>query len=264
MRKYWPYYDVDSRLTSEEEVKRIALADYDRAMGEEHPRGRPVYSIGAVSRMLGIPTATLRTWQDRYAVVVPERSEGGHRLYTRDQVEQLRFLVDQVAAGLSPADGHRLLQERLATGLSLRSPDGTSGDRLLVLLAERDPFAGEFDEYFLRTEGYEVALVLSVEEAAAKVMESTPDLAVIDLLISGGRGLELCRQLRDDHGIQVLAVSTLEMRDRALSAGAAAFLLKPIEPLQLVSVVQDLLGRSAFLRRTRPEGRIRPEGESAT
>ena len=222
-----------------------------------------MYSIGAVSKMLGVPTATLRTWQDRYAVVVPERSEGGHRLYTRDQVEQLRFLVDQIAAGLSPADGHRLLQERLAAGLPLRSQAAT-GDSLLILLAERDPFAGEFAEYFLRTEGYEVALVLNIEEAAAKVLESAPDLAVIDLLISSGRGLELCRQLRDDHNIPVLAVSTIELRDRALTAGAAAFLLKPIEPLQLVSVVQDLLGRSAYLRRNRPAGRTQPEARSAS
>jgi CheY-like chemotaxis protein len=202
--------------------------------------------------MLGIPTATLRTWQERYAVVVPERSEGGHRLYTRDQVEQLRFLVDQVAGGLTPADGHRLLRERLAAGLPLRSPDGDGGDKLLILLAERDPFAGEFAEYFLRTEGYDVALVLSVEEAIAKTVQIGPDLAVIDLLISGGRGEELSRRLRDQDGVPVLAISTLEMRDRAMAAGASAFLLKPIEPLQLVSVVQDLLGRSAFLRRAEP------------
>jgi CheY-like chemotaxis protein len=204
--------------------------------------------------MLGIPTATLRTWQDRYAVVVPERSEGGHRLYTRDQVEQLRFLVDKVADGLSPADGHRLLQERLATGLPLRPPDDDSGDKLLILLAERDPFAGEFAEYFLRTEGYDVALVLNVDDALTKTTEIGPDLAVIDMLISGGRGVDLLRRLRDEEGIPVLAISTLELRDRAMAAGASAFLLKPIEPLQLVSVVQDLLGRSAFLRPQPQEG----------
>jgi CheY-like chemotaxis protein len=202
--------------------------------------------------MLGIPAATLRTWQERYAVVVPERSEGGHRLYSRDQVEQLRFLADQVAAGLSPADGHRLLRERLGAGLPLHSYDGEDGDKLLILLAERDPFAGEFAEYFLRTEGYDVALVLSVEDAITRTAEIGPDLAVIDTLISGGRGIELCRRLREQDGIPVLAISTLEMRDRAMAAGASAFLLKPIEPLQLVSVVQDLLGRSAFLRRATP------------
>jgi DNA-binding transcriptional MerR regulator len=233
-------------------VNTTSLSGYAREMGHEQSPGRPVYSIGAVARMLGIPAATLRTWQDRYAVVVPERSEGGHRLYTRDQVEQLRFLVDQVAAGLSPADSHRLLQERRAAGLSLRSAGGGNADSLLILLAERDPFAGEFAEYFLRTEGYDVALVLSVEDALAKAADIGPDLAIIDPLISSGRGLELCRRLRDEEGVPVLAISTLELRDRAMTAGASAFLRKPVEPLQLVSAIRDLLGRSAFLRPTQP------------
>lgn len=229
---------------------------HDHGAPDGPPAGRPVYSIGAVSKMLGVPAATLRTWQERYAVVMPERSEGGHRLYTRDQVEQLRFLVDQLAAGMSPADGHRLLQDRLAAGLPLESPDHPEADKLLILLAERDPFAAEFSEYFLRTEGYEVALVMSVADATAKASEVGADLAVIDLLISGGRGLELCRLLRERDGVPVLAVSSVEMRDAAMAAGASAFLRKPIEPLQLVSVVQDLLGRSAFLRR--PERESRP------
>ena len=77
---------------------------------------RPLYSIGAVAEMLGVPAATLRTWQERYGVVQPERSPAGHRLYSRDQLEQLRFLADQIAAGLSPGDAHRLLREQLASG----------------------------------------------------------------------------------------------------------------------------------------------------
>ena len=219
-------------------------------MQDGEPGDRPVYSIGAVSKMLGIPPATLRTWQERYGVVVPARSKGGHRLYTRDQVQQLRFLIDQVGAGLSPADGHRVLLERIAAGLTLQSADTSGGDTLLILLAERDPFAGEFAEYFLRTEGYDVALVLSVEDALASISSVKPDLAVVDLLISDGRGLQLCRQLVDGQGVPVLAVSSLEIRDDAMSAGASAFLRKPIEPLRLVSTIQDLLGRIAFLRRS--------------
>jgi DNA-binding response OmpR family regulator len=164
-------------------------------------------------------------------------------------VEQLRFLVDQVAAGLSPADGHRVLVERLSAGLPIPAPGGPDGDTVLILIAERDPFAADFAEYFLRTEGYGIALVLSVEDAVATAAETKPDLAVVDLLISGGRGLELCQRLHDRDGVPVLAISTLATRDNAMAAGASAFLLKPLEPLELVSVVRDLLGSSAFLRR---------------
>ena len=53
-----------------------------------------IYSIGAVERMLDIPAATIRNWEERYGLVKPERSDGGHRLYTRGQVEQLRFVKE--------------------------------------------------------------------------------------------------------------------------------------------------------------------------
>jgi DNA-binding transcriptional MerR regulator len=211
---------------------------------------RPIYSIGAVARMLDIPPATLRTWEERYGLPVPERSPGGHRLYSRDQVDQLRFVKVQLAQGLAPADAHRLLAERLAAGWSSFGEPEAGKTRLLILLAERDPYAAELSEYFLRTEGYEVASALVAADATQKVQELTPSMTVIDLLISGGSGLALCRQLKQRSDAPILAVSTLDTSDAALEAGADAFLQKPLDPLQLVSAVKDLLGASAFLRRT--------------
>src|SRR3954470_15096040 len=167
-----------------------------------------IYSIGAVARMLGVPTATLRTWEERYEVVVPERSPGGHRLYTRDQVEQLRFVLRNVEDGLQPADAHRLLADRLTGAADWTPSSSESATRLVILLAERDPYAAELAEYFLRTEGYETIVVLDAREAEALVEERSPRLAVVDLLISGGSGLGLCRSLRD-LGAMVLAISPL-------------------------------------------------------
>lgn len=209
--------------------------------------GRPVYSIGAVAQMLGIPAATLRTWEERYGLPVPERSPGGHRVYSRDQVEQLRFVKAQIDQGIPPADAHRLLAERAAGSVSFGAGEAV-GTRLLILLAERDPYAAELAEYFLRTEGYEVAAALDAAEAAGKFDELSPSMTVIDLLISPGTGLELCRQLKQRSRAPVLAISTLETSDQALEAGADGFLQKPLDPLQLVSAVKDLLGASAFLR----------------
>ena len=68
-----------------------------------------IYSIGAVERMLDIPAATIRNWEERYGLVKPERSNGGHRLYTRGQVEHLRFVKEGLDRGLQPAEAHRLL-----------------------------------------------------------------------------------------------------------------------------------------------------------
>ena len=200
--------------------------------------------------MLGIAAATVRNWEERYGLVKPERSRGGHRLYTRAQVEQLRFVKAQVDRGLQPAEAHSLLGERLERGADLRSADEREpAARLLILLAERDPYAAEFEEFFLHTEGYDVALALDAEDAARKFEQRLPQLAVVELLISGGTGADLCRRLKEGGVPACLAISTLEARDEALGAGADAFLQKPLDPLQLVSTVKDLLGESAFLNR---------------
>jgi DNA-binding transcriptional MerR regulator len=213
----------------------------------EEPGGRPVYSISAVARMVGVPVATLRTWEERYALVVPDRNPSGHRLFSRAQAEQLRFVKMRMAAGLSAADAHRLLAERMGPGLPVAAPAGHP-PRLLILLAEHDPYAAELQEYFLKTEGFEVDVAMSEEAARRSFLDNSPSLAVVELLISGGSGFSLCRFFKQDHDVPVVAVSVLECRDQALDAGADAFLRKPLEPLQFVSTVRDLLGSSAFLR----------------
>jgi len=221
-------------------------------MSKEEATGDGIYSIGAVAGMLGIRTVTLRNWEDRYGLVTPERSEGGHRLYSRRQVEQLRFLASKVEQGMPPGDAHRILAERLDEGDGLPLTEPQSEVRLLILLAERDPYSAEFAEYFLKTEGYETLIVLDGAEARSRFEELSPELAIVDLLISGGDGYDLCRTLKEQGNSPVLAVSTLESRDEALDSGADAFLQKPFEPLQLVSTVRDLLGTSAYLRTKLP------------
>jgi len=215
-------------------------------VADEGGGSRGVYSIGAVARMLEIPVATIRNWEERYGAIVPERSPGGHRLYSRDQIERLRFLAAQVASGLSAADAHRLLAEH-SEG-DRRLGDGAGADmRLLVLLAERDPVSADLEQFFLRTEGYEVDVALTVADAEERWLDSQPRLAIVELMISGGQGAELCRRLKQHDAGAVLAISVLEGRDEALAAGADAFLRKPVDPLELVSTVKDLLGSSALV-----------------
>jgi DNA-binding transcriptional MerR regulator len=214
---------------------------------------RPIYSIGAVAHMLDTPTATLRAWEERYGVIVPERGDGTHRLYTREQVEQLRYVKSQIGAGMSAADAHRLLADELAAG---RLPGGTRREtgeaRPLVLIAERDPYAAELVEYFLNTEGYDVCVGLDARRARELFDERSPEVVVMDLLISGGAGFRLCREFCDNgRPVHLLAVSPLDSADEALSAGASAFLRKPLEPLEVITVVRDLLGTSVLARGAR-------------
>ena len=214
-----------------------------------------IYSIGAVARMLGVPAQTLRAWEDRYQQIVPGRSSGGQRLYSRDQVDQLSFIRNQIELGLQPADAHRLLAEqhhREAASMPVdqrRIARASVDAAMTVLLAERDPYAAEFAEYFLRTEGYAVRIVLDPATAAEILRDEPPSVLVVDLLISGGAGMALCRAARDNVSVPVLAISAVDQRDQAMAAGAEAFLVKPLDPLQFMSTVRDLLGTSAYLRK---------------
>ena len=197
-----------------------------------------------------------RAWEDRYGQVVPARSSGGRRLYSRDQLDQLSFVREQIERGLQPSDAHRLLAERTRDVAQTRAPQRPRAEvdrergRPAILLAERDPYAAEFTDYFLRTE---VAMpCMSCSPSPRPNRSSTPsalNVAVVDLMISGGAGLALCRTIRARVSIPILAVSAVDSRDEALDAGVDAFLHKPVEPLRLVSTVRDLIGTSAYLRR---------------
>jgi DNA-binding transcriptional MerR regulator len=209
--------------------------------------GRPVYSISAVARMLDIPVATLRTWEDRYGQVVPARNASGHRLYTRHEMEQLRFIRAQMSEGASVADAHRVLAERIETGAPLAGAVPRPAPRPLVQLAESDPYAAEFEEYFLQTAGFEVEVTLSETAAKETFAAVGPAVVIVDVLLSGGAGLELCRSFRDQDETAIVVVSAVEAMDAAIDAGADAFLRKPVDPLQLVSTVRELVGSGALL-----------------
>jgi DNA-binding transcriptional MerR regulator len=208
---------------------------------------RPIYGIGAVARLLGMTPSTIRTWEERYGVVSPQRSPGGRRLYSRDEVDRLRFVKLKVDEGIQPADAHRLLAERASVGPVPMEGPVRGGVRPLILLVERDPYATELMEFFLRRDGYDIDVTTDAAEAENKVLGLSPQLTIVELLLSGGEGMNLCRRLKERSAAPVLAVSTLDGRDAALAAGADAFLQKPLDPLVLTSTARDLIRASALV-----------------
>lgn len=126
---------------------------------------RSIYSICALARILGVSPATLRSWEDRYGLVVPERSAGSQRLYSRDNLDQLLFVREQMQRGLSAAGAHRALEERLAGNQESGAGENEHRGERRILLVERDPYAADLAEYFLRTEGYDVHVVRAITDA---------------------------------------------------------------------------------------------------
>ena len=203
-----------------------------------------LYSIGAIARMTDVPVATLRTWEDRYGLVIAARSAGGQRRYSRGQLEQLMFVAEQVRDGLSPGDAHRLLAERGAGGV-IEPADAAESIGVLILIAERDPHAASYLDYFLRTEGYRVEVVSDAAAAERRFDLLAPPLAIVELMLSGGLGGALIERLTRSKAL-VVAISPLAAGDISAALGADAFLQKPVDPVVLLSTVRDLLGTSAL------------------
>jgi CheY-like chemotaxis protein len=194
--------------------------------------------------MLGLSQPAIRSWEARYGLIVAERSEGGRRLYTRDQLEHLRFVKECLDEGLSAADAHRLLADRQAGAQPIgERPTPNPPARPLVLLAENDRRGAELNDFFLRSEGYVVEIALTAHDAEEKFASQDPALAIVELMISGGVGRELCERLKKRRRTPLLCISSLDLREQALAAGADAFLQKPLEPPQLVSTVKSLIGQ---------------------
>ncbi|OKP98504.1 MerR family transcriptional regulator [Paenibacillus sp. P46E] len=70
-----------------------------------------MYSIKQVVEMLDIPSVTLRAWESRYKAVIPERTESGYRLYSQENIDDLRWLKEQTEKqGISISHAVRLLR----------------------------------------------------------------------------------------------------------------------------------------------------------
>ena len=61
----------------------------------------PLYNLKAVIKEVGLTPATLRAWERRYGLLKPHRSPGGHRLYSRRDIDLLKWLIDRQQEGLS-------------------------------------------------------------------------------------------------------------------------------------------------------------------
>lgn len=115
----------------------------------------PLYNIGVVTRVIGVPIATLHAWERRYGYPRAERTAGGHRLYSEKDVAGLRWVKLQVDSGLAVSRAVIAVRALEADGrLFLRVEPGTSskvepnsfaslGDSLLDHLTHHDLFRAD-------------------------------------------------------------------------------------------------------------------------
>lgn len=76
----------------------------------------PIYNIGVVSRMTGIPVATLRVWERRYKFPRAGRTAGGHRLYSEQELTRLRWVKSTIDEGMQTSQAIRALRSHERQG----------------------------------------------------------------------------------------------------------------------------------------------------
>ncbi len=129
-----------------------------------------------------------------------------------------------------------------------------------ILVVEDDETVAEVVVGYLRRAGYEVEAVSDGVTALARATAAPPDLVVLDLMLPGLDGLEVCRRLRQRGPVPVIMLTALgEESDRltGLELGADDYVTKPFSPRELVLRVASVLRRSTAGNVALPRRRLR-------
>ena len=119
-----------------------------------------------------------------------------------------------------------------------------------LLIAEDDPEIAMLERDYLEIEGYEVFLVDNGQQAVTEALSGTYNLILLDLMLPGCSGYDVCRLIRDRIDIPILMVTArTESVDkiRGLGLGADDYIPKPFDPAELVARVKAHLSRYARL-----------------
>jgi len=76
----------------------------------------PAYNLKAVLKETGIAADTLRAWERRYGLPMPERTPGGHRLYSHSDIETVKWLMARQSEGLSISNAVEMWKEQITSG----------------------------------------------------------------------------------------------------------------------------------------------------
>ena len=76
----------------------------------------PAYNLKVVLKETGLAADTLRAWERRYGLPVPQRTAGGHRLYSQRDIETIKWLIKRQADGLSISRAVDMYNDLLASG----------------------------------------------------------------------------------------------------------------------------------------------------
>jgi two-component system alkaline phosphatase synthesis response regulator PhoP len=121
-----------------------------------------------------------------------------------------------------------------------------------ILVVDDEENILELIKYNLTQEGYDLSLAIDGKEALEKVEEFSPDLIILDIMLPGKDGFEICEILQDEDATRKIPIIFLSARGevedkvRGLELGATDYLTKPFSPRELLSRVRTIFRRIDF------------------
>jgi excisionase family DNA binding protein len=174
----------------------------------EQPKTKTIYTTHEVSRLLQVNPRSVINWIEQ-SLLPSYRTPGGHRRIRRDDL--LAFLR----------------KHQIPTPASL--VDGTFS---ILIVDDEEELASMLKTYFQRQGEYEVTTVCDGISALIEVGRIKPDLLILDIMIPGVDGIEVCRRIKTNSANKtaIIAISGVDTNEETiLQAGADAFMLKPVD-----------------------------------
>jgi two-component system, OmpR family, phosphate regulon response regulator PhoB len=118
-----------------------------------------------------------------------------------------------------------------------------------ILIVEDEPAIHEMLAYNLEVDGFKTSTVESGEEVHRAIAEEMPDLIILDWMLPGISGIEICRMIRQQHVTESLPIIMLTARGeeaerlRGLATGADDYVVKPFSVVELIARVRSVLRR---------------------
>jgi two-component system alkaline phosphatase synthesis response regulator PhoP len=118
-----------------------------------------------------------------------------------------------------------------------------------ILLVDDEPDIVEFLSYNLKKEGYEILTANNGKDAVSIAKKELPHLIVLDVMMPDMDGIETCREIREQKGLQEVLIAFLTARSEdytqiaGFEVGADDYITKPIKPRVFISRVKALLRR---------------------
>jgi excisionase family DNA binding protein len=182
---------------------------------------KTIYTTHEVSRLLHVNPRSVINWIDQN-LLPSYRTPGGHRRIRRDDL--LAFLR----------------KHQIPTPASLME----NGNFSMLIVDDEEEITNIIKGYFQRRGGFEITTASDGISALLEVGRAKPDLLILDIMIPGVDGVEVCRRIKSDPSASTIIIAISgqrEIENRIVEAGADVFMTKPIDLESLYRQVQSLL-----------------------